>query len=71
MENEKEVRIIYTNYRGETRIRKIIPKKIWFGHNEWHPTSQWILDAFDIEKSAERSFSMNEIRIWGLDNVLE
>lgn len=65
MNNEKKIRIIYTNYRNETNIREIIPLKIWFGHNEWHKDDQWILDAFDIDKNADRSFAMKDIRYWG------
>ncbi len=61
---QKVVNIVYKNYRGETAVRKIIPKKIWFGKTEWHPTEQWLLDAFDLEKKADRSFAMQDIRAW-------
>ena len=35
--------ITYTNYRGETAQRMILPKSIWFGSTEWHPEPQWFL----------------------------
>lgn len=58
------VRICYTNYRGETSIREIVPKTISFVSTEWHPEAQWILTAFDIEKQADRGFAMKDIRAW-------
>ena len=58
------VKIVYTNYRGETSVRSIIPIKIRFGKTEWHPEEQWLLDAFDVEKDAERSFAMKDIQKW-------
>lgn len=63
--NSKQVvTILYTNYRKETSIRKIIPLKIWFGKTEWHPQYQWLLDAYDIEKNAKRSFAVKDIKSW-------
>lgn len=62
--NEREIRILYTNYRGETSVRRITPVKIWFGATDWHPESQWLLDAVDLEKKANRSFALKDIRAW-------
>ncbi|GHV93552.1 hypothetical protein AGMMS50268_40550 [Spirochaetia bacterium] len=64
METEQKIKICYTNYRGETNIREIIPQKIWFGSTERHPENGWLLDAFDIEKNADRSFALKDIRAW-------
>lgn len=67
MENinkNETVNIVYTNYRGETAVRQVIPKRIWFGGTDWHPEQQWLLDAFDIAKGADRSFAMKDIRSW-------
>jgi predicted DNA-binding transcriptional regulator YafY len=63
-ETKQEISICYTNYRGETTIRKIIPQKIWFGKTDWHPEDQWLLDAIDTEKNAERSFAIKDIKAW-------
>ena len=60
----KEVKIIYTNYRGETFLRTIIPKEIVFESNEFHKEEQWILVAFDIDKQAERRFAIKYIKSW-------
>lgn len=63
-EEKKSVRILYTNYRGETALRTIVPEKIHFGETEWHPEPQWLLEAHDVEKGANRSFAMKDIRAW-------
>lgn len=61
---QQNVKICYTNYRGETSIREIVPVRIWFGSTEWHPEEGWLLEAFDIEKKANRSFAMKDIKSW-------
>lgn len=52
----------YTNYRGETARRTIIPIKLWWGSTEWHPEDQWMLTAWDIEKGARRDFAWQDMR---------
>lgn len=64
MNAKEEISIVYTNYRGETSVRRIVPEKIWFGSTEWHPEEQWLLDAVDLEKNAPRSFALKDIRAW-------
>jgi hypothetical protein len=63
-DTKKAVFILYTNYRGETAPRRIIPKSIRFAASEWHPEEQWLMDAFDIDKNAERSFALKDILKW-------
>lgn len=63
MENT-EIKIVYTNYKGETALRRIVPKTIFFGSNEWHKEPQWLLEAFDAEKEAIRTFALKDIRCW-------
>ena len=60
----KPVTIVYTNYRGETAVRKILPKTLFFGSTEYHPEPQWLLTAQDLEKNAERTFAVKDIRAW-------
>ena len=64
MEDGQSVKIVYTNYRGETAIREIVPKRIWYGKTDWHPEEQWLLDAYDPGKGADRSFAMKDVRVW-------
>ncbi|WP_336801693.1 hypothetical protein [Kaistia sp. MMO-174] len=57
---EPPLEILYTNWRGESHLRTIIPRGVWYGATEWHPEPQWLLRAFDIEKQADRDFAMIE-----------
>lgn len=61
---EREIVIRYTNYRGETALRRIIPMSLRFGSTEWHPRAQWLLEAFDLDRHAERSFALQDILEW-------
>ena len=64
MDKNQAVTIVYTNYKGVTAIRHIIPISIFFGHTDWHKEDQWILTAYDIDKEAERGFAMKDIKSW-------
>lgn len=64
MEQNKAVKIVYTNYKGVTGARNIVPIEIIFGNNEWHTQDQWLMRAFDIQKNAERTFALKDIRSW-------
>lgn len=57
--------IRYTNYRGETANRRIVPIGIRFGSTEWHPEQQWLLEAFDLDRDATRSFALKDVLEWG------
>lgn len=58
------VTIRYTNWKGETGVRRIVPQRVYFSSSEWHPEPQWIMDALDLEKGAERSFAIKDIHEW-------
>ena len=61
---KKHVKILYTNWKGKTSYRNIIPKSIEFKSTEWHKEEQWILNAFDIDKKADRGFALKYIKEW-------
>lgn len=48
----------YTNWRGETAQRTVVPKRIWFGSTDWHPEPGWLMTAHDLEKAADRDFAL-------------
>jgi predicted DNA-binding transcriptional regulator YafY len=56
--------IDYTNYKGERSERLITPQGIRFGSNRWHPDEQWLLQAVDSFKDAERTFALTDIHSW-------
>ena len=55
--------ITYTNWRGETAQRRIIPQSVWFGATDWHPEPQWLLKAMDADKGEIRDFAMRDMRM--------
>lgn len=61
---EKVVTITYTNHRGETSDRRIIIKGITWTETEWHPQEQYIVQAWDCDKDADRSFALKDICAW-------
>jgi predicted DNA-binding transcriptional regulator YafY len=60
----KEVRIDYTNHRGERSWRRILPLSLSFENSQWHPETQWILEAVDCDKNAIRDFALASIHEW-------
>jgi hypothetical protein len=66
-EPNTSITIQYTNYRGETGMRHIVPINIQFTATEHHPEPQWILEALDLDKNANRSFAIKDILKWHVD----
>jgi predicted DNA-binding transcriptional regulator YafY len=62
--DELVVRIDYVNYRGERAVRRIVPERAYLGEVEWHAGRQWIIDAWDVDKRAIRSFAVTDIQGW-------
>lgn len=46
----------YTNYKGETRLRRFVPGKFWYGTTVWHPEPCLLLKARDLDKDVLRDF---------------
>jgi hypothetical protein len=56
----KPLIILYTNHKGETRVRTITPERVFWGSNEFHPERQWLLSAFEKGKG-QRTFAMKDM----------
>lgn len=49
----------YTNWKGENRVRRIIPGALFWGTSEpWHKEPQWILPALDYQSGERRDFAL-------------
>jgi hypothetical protein len=68
--DDEPILITYTNYRGETADRLILPRVREYGSTEYHPEKQWLITAFDVEKDAMRTFAEKDISK-GLKQVLD
>lgn len=55
------LKFVYTNWKGETCNRTVLPIKIWYGATEYHSERQWLMKAFDKDKQAERDFALKDM----------
>ena len=60
-DKNKQITINYTNWKGATSDRVVVPIKVWFGKTEWHTDEQWFLTAHDITKQEDRDFALRAI----------
>jgi hypothetical protein len=59
-EQPDSVELVYRNWRGEVRPRKIRPLGAYFGSTQWHPEPQWLLNAVDLEDGATKQFALKD-----------
>lgn len=60
LQNPGEYKMCYTNNRGKTAVRSILPKVLWFGGTPWHTAPQFILKAFDYDRGSTRDFAVKD-----------
>lgn len=51
----------YTNYKGHTSLRQVIPCDRWWGVTPYHQTPGWLMRGWDVEKRAWRTFAEKDI----------
>jgi len=58
-----ELTFLYTNYKGETALRKVVTPSLTYGISEYHNNGEpcWLLVAFDVTKGDWRSFDFSSI----------
>lgn len=62
--SQQAVVIDYANYRAERTRRTIIPGDLYFGETAWRPGAQWLLDAYDVDRGATRTFALKDVHSW-------
>jgi len=55
------VEFTYRNHRGAVERRRVIPVDARFGSTEWRPEPQWLLDAYDVDRRAYRTFALADV----------
>lgn len=61
----RNVKITYRNYRSEIKEYVIRPTgRNVFENNEWHPETQWLIEADDVARNVTRLFAMKDILVW-------
>lgn len=61
---EGEARIYYTNWRGESSWRRVVPRKLFWGNSPYHDGEGHYLLAFDLDRKAMRTFRMDDVHQW-------
>lgn len=55
--NESIMTLPYTNYKGETAVRCIVPLNVKYEDNKYHGKT-WILVCFDVDKQEKREYDL-------------
>jgi len=58
---EIPIKVKYKNWQGQIGIRTIIPLPVHYGHTDFHSHDQWLLDVWDVEKDAQRTYALMDI----------
>lgn len=60
------VYVHYKNWEGKIAWRRIVPMlgSLRFDSTAWHPEPQWVMDVYDCDKQAKRTFAPKDILEW-------
>lgn len=53
----------YRNWQGVWRVRRLLPKRLWYGTNMYHQGAQWFVDATDQESGEQRTFALDQLNV--------
>lgn len=56
------MKVIYENWKGVERERKIEVEYLHFGSTEYHTTPQWLLRCKDLETNEVHDFSLANVK---------
>lgn len=60
-QSERAIRVRYKNWKGNVRVRTILPKEPpYWGSTEFHPEPQWLLPVLDLDEGVERDFALKD-----------
>lgn len=55
------LKVKYKNWQGKVGIRTIVPARVYYGHTDYHKEDQWLMEVFDIDKDAPRTYALMDI----------
>lgn len=58
------LKFVYRNWKGDVALRAVSPLRVYRGTTEWHADEQWLLEAYDLEKKAPRTFALASVVCW-------
>jgi hypothetical protein len=53
----RPIAVDYTNWRGERRVRKIVPVRIFPGSNQWHKEPQWLMEVVEPDDGETKTLA--------------
>ena len=62
-EGQEPMSFLYENHRKETSVRKVLPIRTYYGTTEHYPEPGYLLEAFDKDRGAVRTFSVPRIKM--------
>ena len=54
------ITVRYMNWRGVTRVRRLLPIKVRFGSTAWHNEPQWLLKAVDLADGSVKEYALKD-----------
>lgn len=51
--SDEAINVSYTNWRGETKTRRVLLGQVRFGKTDWHTEPTWLISAFDLDHPAQ------------------
>lgn len=51
--SDEAINVSYTNWRGETKVRRVLLGQVRFGVTDWHTEPTWLISAFDLDHPAQ------------------
>jgi len=57
----QQVTFTYTNWKGETKQRRAVMQSLYWGSNDYHKESQWLVEGYDMDKEAVRTYALRDI----------
>jgi len=58
--HDRVMTVKYTNWNGKTSIRTVTVLRTFWGSNKYHPQPQQLLEVFDHDKMANRTYALAE-----------
>jgi hypothetical protein len=56
-----EVQFTYMNWKGEVSERRAVFNGLAWGSSRWHRTPQLLLEGYDIDKKAPRTYAAKDV----------
>lgn len=63
IQNFPTLRFRYINHAGKTAVRNVVSPTLFWGQSDFYPDPQWLLNAYDLDKQAWRTFAFSCITI--------